>query len=251
MIHFKKILIYSFILLSFTACKKRNEEFKNQEVTPSMAFNQFINEYKQNINIAWIYEKSFQNQWTAYFQLAQPQETISRMVVNQDWDKNIHQKEINIPLVANDFNILEFNAPWTMNIYNSATELITENIEVAEKLMVTIDLNGAEGINPNNGFRIQLSSSIPQSANSLSGDMKLIFYAKNEALGIHNYTNIAITQNTTFVDISPQMLASYQQFDELEIYLFQREIFDFEWFEERVGMQMITSQAFKYPFIIF
>lgn len=250
MTRIKHIAIFSLAVLTFLSCNKRNDEFKDQQVTPEKAFQSFVKEYQEDINIHWIYQKDFNHQWIANFKLEQSVLTINRLIVNTDWDHLTDQKSMNIPFQSDDFTLLPFNDFWSIKAFNQENDEHQENVEVAQRLSIDFELGQPGYINPNYGFRIYTQSAIPQSDNHLSGAFQLILYAYNEELKIHNYYNIPVTHSTSYIDITPEMLIPFQQFDHLEIHLFQRQIFDFEWFNKTVAMQVITSQAFTFPFII-
>ncbi len=247
----KTILLVSLGLLSLTACNKKKNEMDENLGNPEKALNSFIHQESTPIAAQWIYKKGINNQWTGSFDMQQNEMFVHKIKVNDDWQHVISEKTVSFPFTAADFTTLSFDESWDIDVWGSNEESNEDEFEVSKRLQVDIDLEGLNYINPNHGFSIYLDSDVSVQPSNKSGEMEIVLYAKNSDMGIHHFMTIPVSASSSSVRIEPEMLIGFQQFNDLEIHVFQREIMYSQWFGKEVLLQVVTAQVFKHAFSIY
>lgn len=247
----KTLLFISLGLISFTACNKKDNDMDKNLGNPDKALSSFIHQESAPITAQWIYKKDLNGQWTGRYKMQQTDHFVHKINVNNDWEQTIDSKDFSYTFSAADFTTLALNQMWDLEVWNESQESEIDAFETAQRLEVEVDMDGLNYINPNNGFRIHFNSDVPAQASNKSGEMEVVLYANDNSRGIHHFISIPVSANTTLLNIDPEMLIGFQQFEDLEIHIFQREMMYFQWFGKEALIQLVTAQAYKYAFSIY
>lgn len=247
----KTLLFLSFGILSFTACNKKDNDTDKNLGNPDKALNSFIHQESAPIAAQWIYKKDLNGQWTGSFKMQQTDHFVHKINVNNDWEQSIDTKDHTYTFSAADFTTLGLNQLWDLEVWNENQENELNVFETAQRLEIEVDMDGLNYINPNHGFRIHFYSNIPTQPSNKSGEMEVVLYANDNSKGIHHFISIPVSANTTLLNIDPEMLIGFQQFNDVEIHVFQREMMYLQWFGKEALIQLVTAQVQKYAFSIY
>lgn len=252
--HMRKFLIPLIALatLSLGACNKQKKEIEENTNTPEKSFEHFLQIEEAPMQFYWIYENPHTENKSGTFRAYQKNHIIGNIEVNQDWSVNLNDSKYIKSLTSSELQDLNLGQVWNINATAQNTSNLSNNtFEISSALEVDFDLyDGLNAVNPNQGFVIYFNSQIPEQSENATGTKQVVLYSYNSNYDIHAFASFDVEANKNSLSIYPEDLIAFQQFNTIEVHIFEKEIMNINWFDERGKLYWITKQEFKFPFKI-
>lgn len=243
----KKLILPLLAILTFTACKK--DKIDIEEGTPTLAFESFLKEESQDANLYFVFDKTSE-EWVGEFILNQEELLINKVTVNDDFVQNIQNKEWIKALSTSDMDYLTAGEQWNFNIKNTEGATEEMDLDIAKLLEVDIDLGARTYINPNEGLTIYFTSEVPEHPDSKSGEKVVVLYSKDKNYDMHAYKVLKVNRDAGSLYIAPEDFIDFQNLNDVEIHIFQKEVFDMELFDVKSTIQIVSKRKFFYQFFL-
>lgn len=250
----KKIIvtILAFSTISLVACNKQKQEIEDNTNTPEKNFEKFLQINEAPLQFYWIYENPNSENKTGSFRAYQQERVVDKIEVNDDWSVNLNENKYIKTLSESDLQVLNLGQSWNINAIASNSANINNNtFQVSSALQVDFDLyDGINSVNPNQGFVIYFDSQIPNYNENSGSAKQVVLYSYNAHYDIHAFASFDLDADKNSLSIHPEDLIAFQQFNTIEIHVFEKEIMNIDWFDERGKLYWVTKQKYKFPFKI-